>query len=288
MRLRVPAALATTLVLVTMLGGCFVLPVSPPGPPTNPTSTSEADAEPEKYIDYGQVGDCWVAQFRQVSMWTTWHGDAPVDCGEAHQLYTFHLGELAVAPEEPYDGSSATPDMVAAARDYCMVAFLAEYGADSTPGLLTSVSMPPAPEEWDAGERRIRCDIATFMVGDDFLYPELGDLADAAGLPDAIAAGDYDLCLTGEGYYPYDGDATVIVDCDDEEYYWRLDSIAHYEADMLAAYPGDQVLDDYAWEHCDESRARDDEEIFYYPVVEEGWDYGARTSECWFSTIGLA
>ena len=264
-----------------------MLPVAPVQ--SDVRSTPEPRASSARYSEYAEIGNCWEATFLRLRQSTTWSGSAPVDCNADHQTYTYFVGELATPVEGSYSGVSPTDRILDAASDLCGAAFIDEFHGEEVPARLTWFSYPPKRAEWDAGEHRIRCDLVLLSLGDDYLSPgTLDDLPDIDDLEDAIDDGEYDLCLTGEGVHPYDEAETEIVDCAVGDYYWRLDSFSYYDAGPGEPFPGEDVVDEYAWQQCDERHTRDDEEPFYYSIDEESWNLGYRFLECWFSTVGVA
>lgn len=283
---RTASATVIVALAMTSLSGCFLLPQTSEAADEQPTSTPSPTAE--RYSEYAEVGDCWESTYLRIKQATTWTGGAPVDCAEEHQTYTFFVGELGFEDEHFYSAIHPTERILTAANDLCANAFLEQFQGPEIPGRLMWFALPPKRAEWDAGEHRIRCDLALQPLGDDYLAPsELDSFPDMDDFDRAINRGQYDLCLTGDGYHPYDEGETELVDCSDGEYYWRLDSYAVYDAAETEPYPGEAVVDEFAWSHCDERRARDGEELFYYGIDEENWGYGYRVTECWFTTVGI-
>jgi hypothetical protein len=267
------------------LSGCFALPQATDGAEEQqPTSSPTPKAE--RYSEYAEVGDCWQSTFLRLKQATTWSGGAAVDCAKEHQTYTYFVGELGFDDEHFYSAIHPTDLLLDAANELCASEFLEQFQAPVVPGRLSWFGLPPTRAEWKAGEHRIRCDMVLLPLGSDYLDPsELDNLPDNGDLKRAIEAGDYELCLTGDGYHPYDEEETDIVDCSDDDYYWRLDSYSVYDAADTVPYPGESAIDEFAWSRCDEGRARKGEELFYYGIDEDSWNYGYRVTECWFTTV---
>ena len=283
MRLRLPAALATTLALLAMLGGCFLLPVGDPRP--SPTaSATEAKAEPAD----PEVGDCWTTDDYNWGIWESWRGDAAVDCEEDHESYTYAVLDLLGDFDEIYRSNGfaiAEPAQLAfdscyAELDELMGSPLGDYSR------MISKSYLPSKSEWKEGARWVRCDLLVYEVGSSLweqVFAELPD--DESTLIDARDddADYFDFCLdTDEGFTgfgPYFSDTAVYSYCSWDPM-WRLIGSDTMPGEYNADYPGDDAIEQYAMNGC---FAGTDPQLWGYAHYPDynSWFTGDRAITCW-------
>ena len=85
-----------------------------------------------------------------------------MDCGTGHTTETFQVADLSTLPRVPKRYPAAA-ERASLAEDACSADLVRVYlGAHDRQALygLFTVAFLPTPDEWDAGERWIRCDLA--------------------------------------------------------------------------------------------------------------------------------
>ena len=281
---RAVASLATASLLTLGLGGCFLLPLSVHGP----TASAAPSTRGEDAAAAPRTGDCWEATHRHLADWSSWEGRDPVPCSEPHQSYTYLVTELTAQVEPAYDSGAVTGELLAAASAQCNDDLEREFGWDGQSSRLGLYFFVPTEDEWDAGNRDIRCDVAMLDLGSDYLDPELADLP--AGIDELIddAASDgltYAICVYGDGYGPYESTETELIDCDGGDYSWRLGGTIEFPADEGSAYPDADALYAYGVDHCPTLGMERGETPLPYTPTAEYWGYGEHSIECWFSLL---
>ena len=279
MRRIASAAVITTLALGT-LSGCFLLPEAPdPKPEASETEEAEADSD-----GFAAIGDCWDTNFADMAEWSSWEGDGPVDCDEDHHSYTYFVGELEADVQQGWDDGSTTSELAGAVSDQCSP-LLVELGVPETAARAGLYFFVAPEDDWEDGDHRIRCDVAVSAVDSDWNEPELEELpADIDDLIDDVDenAVDYELCILGDGYGPYDSNEAYIADCGGD-YFWRYAGPVEFPSAAADPYPSEDTLYAYSDTECATLGMRDDEAVLPYIPSPDGWDEGYRDITCWFS-----
>lgn len=280
MRLRVPAALATTLALAVMLGGCFLLPEGQ----AEPSPTASAEAEPGD----PEVGDCWTTMDYNWAMWDTWRGDPAIDCEEDHQSYTYAVLDSLGDLDEIYGPSGwVLDDAFQLAFDGCYEAldeFMGTPIGDAS--RLGAKYFLPTKAEWKHGARWLRCDVLVTKIGSSVFEQVYADLPDdASDLVDAIddAADYFDVCVdTAEGftgYGPYFSESAVYSSCSRDPM-WRLDGFETIPDDYNTEYPGDDAMAQFAADGCLADMDPSQWGYAHFPDADT-WFSGDRSVTCW-------
>lgn len=278
-RLAVPVLAVLT---VGSLTGCALLPFLDRFDPRNaPDSRAHGDGP--------NAGDCWATNYTDLAEWANWEGAGPVDCSDEHQSYTFLADELKVTVGVPFEGGYMSGELALAASEQCNDALERQFDWTPQARRLGLYFFVPTKKQWDDGDHRIRCDIAVTAFGSDFYNGDL-DLeslpADIGEVKSDLAehAVAYQLCLIGDGWGPYEGSKTRVVDCNGH-YDWRWAGSVDYPADPGAEYPAEDDMYNFAVDACPALGIAQQESVYPYFPYAEWWDQGERAIECWFSTV---
>ena len=282
MRHRVPIALATTILLATMLGGCFLLP---PGESTpRPTASAEEDAAPAE----PRVGDCWTTEDYNWGLWDSWRGDPAVDCEEDHESYTYSVLDLLDGFDEIYlSNGFVIEEPAQLAYDSCYEA-IGEFMGAPIDGYSRMVAQYflPSKSEWKDGARWVRCDALVYQIGSSVweqVFAELPD--DETELIEALDddADYFDMCLDTDegftGYGPYFSETAVYSYCSGDPM-WRLDGYDTIPGEYNTEYPGDDVMAQYAADGCLAEMDPRDWGYAHFPDADT-WMTGDRSITCW-------
>ena len=279
---RAAAALAVASVLVgALLSGC----AAEPAPPASPTVT------PRTGLDRPVAGDCWaVPEPEETRAWSWWQGDAPVDCDTGHAAITVAVTDLDETVERPApaDGRDelpeATNDLLAAT---CDAALGRTSPADALGTRVESLWYLPSWEQWQGGERWVRCDVGVTAFG-----PVNGTGLEALPATAAEVVGAardaYRICT--DGPLPAEGEdfrdvyvKSALVPCDadaDWEFAFAFDL---WQDEFPGQDRARQVAADYCEAHLMRSRGARDGYVAYFPSAET-WAEGRRTVQCWLES----
>lgn len=280
--------MATALVVITGLSGCSgLLPAV-----TNLEHGLDGSAGKPR------VGQCWVADYRQVDTAPTWNGGAPVACGSAHQAYTYAVprlsGDFSGSWVEGGTDSQIRDDVWDSVYDTCQTALtqiLPSYSYAYESRIAVGYYLPPV-KAWEAGQRWVRCDVSVIGFGSRVRSPRLADLPESANaISGEDASGRFDLCLTTRESTsdadPLNSTTAVYADCRKSPQ-WRFDSASELPQDDGAPYPSDDTLDAYDQEHCGDKADAEHADWTVYVPTEKDWADDYRTVECWISASGAA
>lgn len=280
---RLLAASTAASLVLGVLSGCFLLPYVLPAAPEN-----GAPVPFRTFSGVTSTGDCWQTNYDDLAAWASWEGEAPVDCGEDHQSYTYLAGNLEAHVDDPYDSEGMTNELALAVSEQCRGTLESEFGITEKLGRISFFFFVPTQSEWKAGSRAIRCDIGVLAIGSDYLNGTM-DLEDLPVDIDHVDSDgmEYQLCLTGDGLGPYEGSEAIIADCTGD-YFWRLGGTLEYPGTTdTDPYPEGDTLFDYAIDECPQLGIAQTETVYPYVPSEETWvSFGDRLIECWFSTVG--
>ena len=273
-RTRLATSLALAALVMPTLGGCFLLPSNQNGPTRDRGAIGAAE------------GDCWATNIEDMTEWSTWQGESPVECNRDHQSYTFFVGELDARIDDPWNGESMSDELANAVAELCRPK-LDELLGTTDAARIELFFFATSPTEWEAGERVVRCDLALIAAGSDYFAPDIDTLpTDIDQLLDDVRAEPrrFELCLTGDGYGPYDSGEAQYADCTDF-YDWRFGGTVEFPASLNAEYPAEQALREFADDECAALGAEGDETVLSYLPLTDDWQLGYRTIECWFSLV---
>lgn len=282
---RLLAAVALSSIVLASLSGCFLLPVAPSAQQTQEAENDKKDEDAEG-TEYASIGDCWQAEATDMAEWAAWEGGDPVDCADDHQSYTFFAGELKNDVDEAWEDGGMSSELASAVSAQCDVN-LRKLGITPEAQRVALYFFVAPEDEWDDGDRSIRCDLTVTAIDSDWYDPELEDLpADIDDLVDDIDKNpvSYEFCLIGDGFGPYESSEAYLADCDGE-YYWRFAEAVYLDYVFGDPYPTEDELFAFAEEACPASGARDGEEPLYYVPSPEMWDEDYGYVDCWYSTI---
>jgi hypothetical protein len=287
-------ALAATGLLVATLGGCFLLPTerealgSSQGDPAPDTDSSAAE------IGIAEVGDCWEATFQGLADWAHWEGDAPVDCEEDHQSVTYFVAQLEDAFGENSTDNDPMSDVLAnSASTQCYDELVAQFEWDENFSTLNLYFFLPSPQQWDDGERWVRCDVAVMKLGSSVWDPEIADLP--ADLSDLVGdyiqnKEDYAPCFNVDeeeyGVGPYEAASATYADCSADPI-WRPGPAAEYPAAGDDVFPGEGLIANFVTETCGAVRLEPEDTLFPYYPDELSWADGDRWVECWITNAPI-
>jgi len=267
--------------LVASLSGCFLLPTAEEAEQEPQiTATQQAERMPE-------VGDCWTADYTSFLNWTAWKGDDAVDCGDAHQSYTFAISTVFEDFDDgyPLNGMDAEASTLAYESCNSLLSRFLEQHLGGWPRLETYYFGPSA-QQWRQGERWLRCDLVVMELGSSLYESTLADLPeDSSELVDALAQSDdyFDLCVDTEegwtGWGPLESESAVYSNCSVDPM-WRLHGFEIYPGEWEAPYPGAQALEQFVSDECLVDVPADKPGYSYYPD-EDMWDEGDRSVTCW-------
>lgn len=282
LRSAVVAAVAAT-VGALLVGGCGATADSA-GPASSPSST------PRAATDRPLAGDCWQAPDPAAMRdWSWWQGDAPVDCDAEHVAITVDVVDLEDSAERPapVDGRDELPDATSdLISQTCDAALGRTTPADSVGTRVEWLFYLPTWEQWEAGERWVRCDVAVVALGPtdgtglEALPPTAAEVLDEA-------RGRYKVCTDGplraEGEDYADVYArSAFVECDaaaDWEFAFAFDL-------WQDEFPGDYartLAKNYCEAHMARSHGERDGYTAYFPS-EQSWAEGSRTVQCWLES----
>ena len=243
---------------------------------------AEADAgRPKK-------GECWEGSFSYADGYANWGSRPPVNCDQAHDLYTFavvpleesHKGKLFT--KAGYAQTSAWND----AYDTCSDAQDDDFAVlDETVQRVYIETYLPEEKQWDAGARWVRCDIAILKVGTSVKHPVFEQLPAIADLRQSIndAPAQFDFCVNDPGGLgsggPKGGNA-VYADCRDNPQ-WRLEGDHTIVDPANDAYPTPAELNAAYLVSCKNLYADATHITYVYYPTKSDWDDGTDTLECW-------
>lgn len=262
------------------MGGCGATGgAAEPAP--SPSST------PRTATDRPLPGDCWQAPDPAAMRdWSWWQGGAPVDCDTEHVAITVDVVDLDPSTERPapMDGRDelpdATGDLISAT---CDAALGRTTPADAVGTRVEWFSYLPAWEQWEAGERWVRCDVGATALGPtdgtglEALPPTAAEVLDEA-------RGDYRVCTDGplgaegESFWDvYDRSALVTCDTDAD---WEFAFAFEMSQDEFPGEYARTLAVNYCDAHRTRSRGERDGYVAYFPSA-ESWAAGRKTVQCW-------
>ena len=278
-------ALAITALLLGSLSGCFLLPLGPAAPASSPSSSNDRSASDGDVV--AETGDCWQTSYADLAEWASWEGDGSVDCDKRHQSYTYLAGDLEESIANGFDDGLMTNELALAVSDQCRAALEDEFGWSEKEQRLGFYFFVPTEQDWNVGDRAIRCDIALKALDSDFYDPDLENLPDVADLKRDLDSNSvaYQLCLIGDGFGPLEGSEATISDCTADEYLWRWGGVLDYPAASGESYPAGDTLYNYALDECPLLGIAQGETVYPYTPSPEAWAEGDYSIECWFSMV---
>jgi hypothetical protein len=259
-RLFHPAAL-TALALV--LGSPAVLAVAP--------AAQAAAPEP---------GTCWGYNVKQAEQRSS--GGA-VDCATNHSAETFYVGDLRGNFANP---AKASPREIGRefARNCTMERMNTYLGVSQGLPLRTRIFMfLPSAEQWQAGERWVRCDVA--MRSGLELQKWRGPLSELIA---SSPASTFQYCTPSVGFIEWpDPVRTRAQRCTTPKKQWILVGTPKL-GEPAAKFPGQRNAERRARDRCAKFRdtypggkRKADRNWFYIYPTSVGWDRGERNASCW-------
>lgn len=220
------------------------------------------------------------------SDWSWWQGGLPVDCGEEHNSITVAITDLDPAFPYPWletgERRELSDEERAAVGAMCADGIGAHVGHRAG-SRVTWLWYLPSPEQWAAGERWVRCDVAVTALG-PLEPPVLEPLPPTAQEVVSLALADFRLCL--DTPYPapdhdpwFDPEANVAVPCDAEAQ-WEFGVSVDFPDGAL---PAQEDMAAGILQACDElldTRPDRTDATFYVPSA-QGWARGSRRATCW-------
>jgi len=227
-----------------------------------------------------QSGECWAYNVKQAEQRASGAG---VDCAAHHSGETFFVGTA---------GSNFPGPQQAKARDIgreyarnCTVQRMNAYlGLDAALPLRTRVFMfLPTQEQWQAGERWVRCDVAVRSGLE--LEKWRGPLKDVITSAPSNA---FAFCTPSVGFIEWpDPIRTRAQRCNAPKKQWILVGTPQL-GEPAGKFPGQRATERRARERCSKFRdtypggkPKADRNWFYIYPTSAGWDRGERNASCW-------
>jgi hypothetical protein len=282
MLMRATGLTAVALALAVTLSGCAAIAgkVIERGAVASRTATL-AKERPIK-------GECWQGTLTYDG-YANWGTRPPVPCGKQHQLYTFavlalegiHTGKLFTKSGYAYE---AIENDAIQTCDRAKQSDLPAY--DDATSRVYIESYLPEENEWDAGARWVRCDIAVVKVGSSVKHPAFEYLPVFAALRATMkdAPSQFNFCVNdpgGLGPGGPKGSNAIYADCRNNPQ-WTLAGYKDIVTGTGGAYPTPAQMKAQYQLSCVSQYADSTHITYPYYPSKTDWDTnGDEQYECW-------
>lgn len=277
-RKRLISSLAAAVAVVFALAGCSLIPAAL-GIASNPASTTP------------KAGQCWNTSDANADNWADWEGSGAVDCGGAHDLYTYQVGKVVgvsakswAASGDPTQVSNSIESKVDDACDSSTLLPNLKWNQQ----LVSFFFFVPSESAWASGARWVRCDVGVLAYGTTLSDEALAKLpAKISTVVSSVSSDpeEYDFCMNSavpvSESGPLDNPNAKIADCRADPQ-WALTGKGNLPEIPGAAYPSNATANSESSAICTRFVKTSSEIwIAYLPTKSDWKATNDREVDCW-------